>query len=246
MPQPGFSEDGLSYSVANDLPKIMAQISAEYAARANEPRYNPFGSSPDSPKALYDELIAPNAWYLGAMNQKPVEAKTFEVGNRVIQVDPRTQQVRELYAAPAAAEKPKRYAGPTTVGTMINPSVKANLTLPEWKSIEHLLPDEVRTNMPVSGYLGWANQATQSVPTTPAQVAVPKMAIGESSTPLQQVQTTTPSPLVGGMQIGSWTGNAFQQPSEAIRIESQPTTPGGSRPRARWARDASGKMVRVE
>jgi hypothetical protein len=244
MPQPGFSEDGLSYSVANDLPKIMAQISAEYAARANDPRYNPFGSSPDSPKALYDELIAPNAWYLGAMNQKPVEAKTFEVGNKLLQVQ--NGNVKELYSAPPPTTAPHRYAGPTTVATMTNPPLKANLTLDEWVKLSPMLPDEIRTNAPVAGYLNWAQQATQAAPTAPAQVAVPKMAIGESSTPLQQVQATTPSPLVGGMQIGSWTGNAFKQPTEAVRIESQPATPGGARPVARWARDASGKMVRVE
>lgn len=229
MPQPGFSEDGLSYSVAQDLPKIMAQISAEYAARANDPRYNPFGDSPDSPKALYDELIAPNAWYLGAMNQKPVEAKTFEVGNRVVQVDPRTGHVNELYAAPPAAKEPRRYAGPTSVATMMKPQVNSNLTLDEWSKLSPMLPDEIRTNAPVAGYLNWANQATQvAQPVPQASTPPPRMAIGDASTQLAPVP--------------SWTGNAFQQQAAPAGVGA----PAAARPVARWTRDASGKMVRVE
>jgi hypothetical protein len=105
-PTPGFSSDGLSYSVAEDFPKIIAQISSEYEARAKNPRYNPFGPSPDSPEQLrkeglkpWDELWSEMAMGGGARPSAAVAPKTFEIGNRLIQMDAAGKPV-EIYAAP--------------------------------------------------------------------------------------------------------------------------------------------------
>lgn len=73
----GFSDDGLSYSVAGDFEKQMAQAMAEQEARTREKpqsgvtisdqiasksdsrRYSPFGPSPDAPELLQRDLIDP-------------------------------------------------------------------------------------------------------------------------------------------------------------------------------------------
>lgn len=109
QPAPGFSADGLSYSVAQDLPKIIANISAEYEARARNPRYNPFGPSPDAPEQLrreglkpYDELWTEVAMGGGA-RQSQAAPKTYEIGNKLVQMDASGKPV-EIYSAPTISK----------------------------------------------------------------------------------------------------------------------------------------------
>lgn len=80
----GFSPDGLSYSVAQDYPKIIGQIMAEYEARVAHPKAG------ETPASLQQELISPfeNAW--GGNQTSTVQPRMFEVGNKIVQVDPRT------------------------------------------------------------------------------------------------------------------------------------------------------------
>ena len=111
MPEPprrrdGFSDDGLSYSVASDFDKQMGQALAEYEARTKDPRYIPGAQveRPDSPDILRRELIDPITLAFGGEVQKesPQQAaKTYHVGNQLIKVDPQTSTAEAIFTGPS-------------------------------------------------------------------------------------------------------------------------------------------------
>src|SRR6478736_2443451 len=102
---PGFSVlpgGNLMYQVATDYPKQMANIMSEYEARAKDPRYNPFGESPDSPRRLEQELIDPFRATLAASQPqtRAIQPRYFETGGDIVSVDPRTGRARTVYDTP--------------------------------------------------------------------------------------------------------------------------------------------------
>jgi hypothetical protein len=93
----GFSEDGLSYSVANDIGKQWGQAMAEYEARTADPRFIPGArvESPDAPDVLRRELLDPLTMRFetgAATPERTPNTRLFKSGNDVISVDPITGQ----------------------------------------------------------------------------------------------------------------------------------------------------------
>jgi hypothetical protein len=77
--------------------------------------------------------------------------------------------------------KETRYKGPTSYDLLGKPSGMAELTLPEWQSLAPNLPDRVRTNAPVSGYL--SNFGRQQDLVHPAIAQAPTNAIPAAAAP---------------------------------------------------------------
>lgn len=109
----GFSDDGLSYSVATDFDKQLGQALAQIDARTAAPRFTPGAmvERPDAPNLLQQELLAPvmaarNA-YLGVEPKRPVAPKTYEIGNELVSLDPTTGRPSVLYSAPKKAASPR-------------------------------------------------------------------------------------------------------------------------------------------
>ena len=65
---------------------------------------------------------------------------------------------------PASGGAEPRYTGPTSVDIFGKPAGTARLTLPEWAKMAPTLPDQVRTNSPVSQYAQWGDQANGATP----------------------------------------------------------------------------------
>lgn len=101
----GFSDDGLSYSVADDYSKLAGQAMAEYDARIKDPRYVPGGATPhpDSPELLDAELFAPIRERFGLNSRRTTAPKTYEIGNELVSLDPNTGKTNVVYSAPAKA-----------------------------------------------------------------------------------------------------------------------------------------------
>ena len=101
---PGFSAvpGGIMYQVATDYPKQMANIMADYEARARDPRYNPFGESPDSPRRLEQELVDPfRATFAASQPQaRAIQPRYFETGGDIVSIDPRTGKASVAYDTP--------------------------------------------------------------------------------------------------------------------------------------------------
>jgi hypothetical protein len=162
-PTNGMSADGLSYSVANDFDKQLAQASAEFDARTRSPRFVPGArvEQPDAPDLLRQELIDPVIMarnsYTGtqAQPQKQIQNRIISDNGNIWSVDPLSGQAEQIVTAPPkeVANKEVRYKGPTAFDLLGKPTGSVELTLPEWQSLAPTLPDRVRTNAPVSGYL---------------------------------------------------------------------------------------------
>jgi hypothetical protein len=93
----GFSEDGLSYSVASDFDKQIGQALAEMEARTDDPRFIPGArvESPDSPDILQRELMDPVLSAFGMPLPRSrdnltraIVPRLFETGGSIVQVDP--------------------------------------------------------------------------------------------------------------------------------------------------------------
>lgn len=104
----GFSDDGLSYSVAADFDKQLGQAMAEQEARLKDQRYIPGAlvERPDAPDVLQRELIdpvltgfgfnRPQRMVAGAATRQPA-VRTYEMGNELIQIDPVTGKAVPIY-----------------------------------------------------------------------------------------------------------------------------------------------------
>lgn len=157
----GFSDDG-SYSVASDFDKQMGEAMAEYDARRKDPRFVPGArvESPDSPDLLQQELIDPiltsfgfNSGGARNFSGRQAAPKTYEIGNELIQYDPVAGQAKSIYKGEAkpVAEKPApRYEVPTGFDILKRPTGAQKLTLDELELALPTLPDQVRTNAPVT------------------------------------------------------------------------------------------------
>lgn len=102
----GFSQDGLSYSVANDFGKLWGQAMAEYDARTNAPRNDIYGETleEDTPDSLRRQLLDPLTQNFGGASSRPVKTaspRTYKFGDQLVSVDPRTGATNPIYTAPA-------------------------------------------------------------------------------------------------------------------------------------------------
>lgn len=122
------------YSVAEDYPKQMAQIMAEYEARAGNPRYNPFGESPDSPRRLEQELTEPfRAVFAASQPQtRALPNRYFETGGDIIQIDQRTGRPTTVYDSPErnGVDEAKRKIKASLLQDEIKELQRAKLTSP--------------------------------------------------------------------------------------------------------------------
>jgi hypothetical protein len=107
----GFSDDGLSYSVATDFDKQLGQALAQIDARTANPRFTPGAmvERPDAPNLLQQELLAPVIAARDAFQgiqpeaQRTIAPKTYEIGNELVSLDPTTGRPSVLYSAPKKA-----------------------------------------------------------------------------------------------------------------------------------------------
>lgn len=220
---PGFSMlpgGNLMYQRATDYPAQMAEIMAEYEARAKNPRYNPFGESPDSARRLEAELVDPFRAVFTA-SQAPMRVsppRYFETGGDIVQVDPRTGRATTVFDTPAknvAADEKRK--------------VEATLLTDEIKRLNSIkaLPMEQRIGLPDNASLDTdiAQKRMELerlfTPEAPAVLAAPtatpRIAIGAASTPLAPVA----------------------QPAAAVVQTNAPTATGP----VRIVRDANGKLT---
>jgi hypothetical protein len=101
----GFSDDGLSYSVAGDYDKLLGQALSEFEARTADPRFVPGArvEQPDAPDLLRQELIDPLIMTGVAGSgraMKPAATpspRLFKSGNDVISVNPLTGQSEVVF-----------------------------------------------------------------------------------------------------------------------------------------------------
>jgi len=153
----GFSADGLSYSVANDLSKQIGQAEADIEARTKNPRFTPGArvENPDAPELLRKELLDPILASFGA-SQPTATPKDYHVDNSLVRLDPVTGKASVLYTAPQA-KKEQRYKVPTSYDLLGKPQGEVALTLDELAKVAPTLPDQVRTNAPIPGLLNLIN-----------------------------------------------------------------------------------------
>lgn len=104
----GFSEDGLSYAVADDFSKMMGQAMAEQEARLADPRFVAGArvEQPDAPDILQRELIDPVLTAFGmdtgrrvadSRAARPLAPRVFEMGNELISADPATGRTQVIH-----------------------------------------------------------------------------------------------------------------------------------------------------
>lgn len=175
----------VAYSVAEDYPKQMANIAAEFEARAAAPRYNPFGPAPDSPEALYREIIAP--WYAsamkGAMPQQP-KVSTVKSGSDIYQLTQRPNgQIDATKIITGEKPQPKEptMRGPVGFTPTLEPIMSGNWTQRQWLESSNAIPASIRTNLPVSNYLNpnwWQANATTTNAPMAAPATAPQITIG--------------------------------------------------------------------
>lgn len=169
----GFSDDGLSYSVAGDFEKQMAQAMAEQEARTRKPRFVAGArvEEPDAPDLLQRELVDPVLAGFGmgrqttsGLRSRPnsiAQPKFYEMGNQLISVDPTTQRTSVLHTAPEKIREEPRYEVPSGLDVFGKPSGTLKLTLPELEMMAPSFPDQIRTNAPVTSLLE-LNRSRQS------------------------------------------------------------------------------------
>jgi hypothetical protein len=111
------SDDGLSYSVATDFDKQMAQAMAEQEARTRDPRFVPGArvEQPDAPDLLRRELIDPvlaaERAYAGVPDRRlPAEQAPKTVSNKgnIFERDPLTGAWNQVVKAPEKPVDPNR------------------------------------------------------------------------------------------------------------------------------------------
>ncbi len=173
----GFSEDGLSYSVANDFNKIAAQALADYEARINYERQkglsidsrgivNAVPVSADIQNRIYNETIAPVEQLYGGVNgnhsQPQLRTYKDDATGNIIGIDPISGKGKIVFEGspkPAAVRAPDKYPLPTELNNMLQPSAVKMLTMPQISALLPALPDTLRTNAPASTYQGWLNSS---------------------------------------------------------------------------------------
>lgn len=181
----GFSDNGLSYEVAGDYNKLLGQALANYEARTSNPQSyqetdQQYKDRVGAASGILGNELAPlgigNSLAASVLNRQqrngiPAGARTLAPGSTAIHFDQNTGQWVTDFTAPAKQAAETRYKGPTSVDIFGKPSGEVNLTLPEWRSMSPSLPDQVRTNAPIAGYLDLANRQLGGNASSPAIVA---------------------------------------------------------------------------
>lgn len=211
---PGFSTlpgGGLMYQVATDYPKQMANILAEYEARAASPRYNPFGESPDSSRRLEAELTEPFRNVLAASQPQTRVSppRYFETGGDIVQVDPATGRARTVFDTPdrnPPAEQQKKIQASLLTSEIRNLQ-RAKLLGADEKLMSGLTDEAIDAEL--GDRMTKLNALFQpmSQPTVAAPVSQPKMAFGGLSSELAPV-LSSPS---GTIQVGATNAPAAQK-----------------------------------
>lgn len=152
---PGFSilpGGNVMYQVATDYPKQIANIMAEYEARALNPRVNTLGPDPDSTARLKAELLDPfqAVFNAGVPQQPAAQPRTFEIGNNLVQLDPTTGRPNVVYSAPQKPPTEPRYTIPTTVDILGQPATPGRFTRDEILNLIPSLDPRIATNAPVA------------------------------------------------------------------------------------------------
>lgn len=132
--------------------RLEAQMADAYAkaeARTASPRHLGAGINLDSPEALDRELFQPIRREFGLPEPvKPMmeSPRLFEIGNRVVAVDPKTGQNREIYSVPEKppVEKPVKWKFES--GRFVKPDEEVLLTPSSFAEQLPTLPEFARTN----------------------------------------------------------------------------------------------------
>ena len=119
-------------------------------ARMGEPRFIGGGINLDSPEAIDKELFAPIRHQYGIPDpvKKQMEGqRLFEIGNKVVAVDPRTGEHKEIYSAPdkTPVEKPVDWQFSPSSDPLA-PNQKIRLTPSAFAEQITTLPEFARTN----------------------------------------------------------------------------------------------------
>lgn len=222
---PGFSvlpNGELMYQVATDYPKQMANIMADYEARAGSPRYNPFGESPDSSRRLEQELIDPFRDVFAATQPTPKVQpnRFFETGGGIIQVDPNSGKATTIFNPPPNTKiEDKKRMVETTLLTGDIRSLR-NLKSKDKFDKELAGYDDAKIDAEIAAKMAKLDELYSGVPevatNNPVAAPTPRMAFGGLDSEL--------SPIFG----------------------SQPVTSTNAPSVSKWVRDSSGKLVRVQ
>jgi hypothetical protein len=213
-PTNGMSADGLSYSVANDFDKQLAQASAEYDARTRSPRFVPGArvEQPDAPDLLREELFAPvmaaRDAYTGTTPKPPklLQPKTFELGGQLVTVEP-DGQAKVIHSAPAKAAvdyDQRQFANldrRLAAGRIETAEKNLADALPRQKAEAKAAYDKA-----VADYEALKNQNVLQAPTdlltpAPAPMAAPPTAYGFIGSPGEENKTSLP--MATGMGVSA-------------------------------------------
>ncbi len=157
----GFSPDGQSYSVIDDFGKIAAQALAEYEARIKNPRNDIWGKTlhEDTPEFLDQTILEPVRRLIGGSQNTTSPVKTFEIGNQLVEYDPRTRKTAVAFTGQQPQRAPDKFPLPTELNLMQQPTGVKMLTMPQIEALLPSLPPQLQTNAPASTYKGWLNSS---------------------------------------------------------------------------------------
>ena len=241
QPAPGFSSDGLSYSVAQDFPKIMAQIASEFEARTSNPRYNPFGPSPDAPEQLRREGLQPwdELWTDMATRggRQPVAAtpKTYEIGNRLVQFDASGRPM-EVYSAP---EKPKPDEESALKKSLLEARMKKLSEATADPSLNSMRKKEAEADLGRA----WDDFKTLSLPQAAVPAQMPQGPFRDESIIGGEMMPRQPKGAFRFSAGEDWQFDPMQRQVAPAAPVASPTATSGV---TKWVRDASGKMVKKQ
>lgn len=145
----GFSNDGMTYSVANDQSKIVGEALAREEARQ---AYNSSLNNPLVNKSIFKPIPAPIT-----PQQEQAAKKIFEVGNQVVEVNPLTGKSNVLFTQPPQPTKETAYNIPVMENFMSAPTT-LKMTPSQLQSQIGSLPEFARTNEITKVVLGMANR----------------------------------------------------------------------------------------
>lgn len=204
----GFSDDGLSYSVASDFDKMLGQAMAEYEARSNAPRFVPGArvESPDAPDLLRQELLDPVFSAANALQGRSVRPqaaepalRTVKRGSDVLMLDPRSGEIVQEFKADVKPDNAARKFKLDILGRQIQGLSELQYN-PAKAAMAGLNPEQIQAqignlNAEAEKILAGEDIIQQGLP-TPAAVAPAAVA----PTPTPQIFMGDKS---GGINIGA-------------------------------------------
>lgn len=182
----GFSDDGLSYSVADDYSKQMGQALVDYEARTAHPRFVPGArvENPDAPDILKRELFDPitTAFTGGGRNGNE---KYYHVGNELLRTDQLGGGVHSVYKTPEK-QKDMSKADEMALGNALKIKAAIAGKAVPFESDKPLLADAEATIKRL--------YTDKNTPVAPVVAPTPQMAIGDLSQELRPVQQSIVKP----------------------------------------------------